>query len=249
MDHFSQGNINYPPQPRSDAFSDPTTQTLTPIVVGSSVLAIKYKDGVMLAADTLASFGALARFRDCERLYRVGDFTVLGASGDISDFQYTTHLLDTLVVEEYYTNDGHVLKPPNIYEYLSRLTYGRRNKFDPLLNSYVIGGFDGGEGFLGYVGHLGTSYQSSTIATGIGAHIAQPILRKVVEGRENTITEEEAIQVLEDCEKVLYCRDGRSLNYYQRAKITAQGVEISGPHKVEGDWQYGVKFGKYGNFK
>ncbi|CAI2182223.1 19935_t:CDS:2 [Funneliformis geosporum] len=213
MDHFSQGNINNPLQPRSDVFSDPTTRTL-----------------------------------NFERLYRVGDFTVIGASGDLSDFQYTTHLLDTMMVEEYYINDGHVLKTPNIYEYLCRLTYGRRNKFDPLLNSYVVGGYNNGEGFLGFVGHLGTTYLSSTIATGIGAHIALPVLRKAVEGRENTLTEDEAIRILEECEKILYCRDGRSLKYYQRAKITAQGVEVSGPHKVEAEWQFGLTFGKYGDF-
>lgn len=49
----------------------------------------------MMAADNLASYGSLARFRDIERLHKVTDFTVLGASGDMSDFQYVKHLLDS----------------------------------------------------------------------------------------------------------------------------------------------------------
>jgi 20S proteasome subunit beta 7 len=58
----------------------------------------------------------------------------------------------------------------------------------------------------------GTSYESSTIASGYGAYIAQPLLRKAVEGKETTLTEKEAKAVLEDCMRVLFYRDARSLN-------------------------------------
>lgn len=83
--------------------------------------------------------------------------------------------------------------------------YARRSKIDPLWNSLVLGGVDPktGESFLGYVDLLGTTYQSSTIATGFGLHLAQPLLRKAVEGRENDIEEEEAKKILQECMKVL----------------------------------------------
>lgn len=66
--------------------------------------------------------------------------------------------------------------------------------------------------FLAYVDLLGTTYSASTIATGYGAYIAIPLLRKAVEGRENTLTEEEARAIMEDCLRVLFYRDARSLN-------------------------------------
>ena len=66
--------------------------------------------------------------------------------------------------------------------------------------------------FLGFVDLQGTCYESSTIATGYGAYIAQPILRKAVEGRESVLTEAEAIKILEDCMRVLFYRDARTLN-------------------------------------
>jgi 20S proteasome alpha/beta subunit len=53
--------------------------------------------------------------------------------------------------------------------------------------------------FLAYVDLLGTTYSASTLATGYGAYIAVPILRNEVEGRENTLTEEEALGILEKC--------------------------------------------------
>ena len=59
---------------------------------------------------------------------------------------------------------------------------------------------------------LGTTYQSSTIATGFGAYLTQPLLRKAAEGKEDTLTEDEAIEILDSCIKILFYRDGRSLN-------------------------------------
>lgn len=66
--------------------------------------------------------------------------------------------------------------------------------------------------FLAYVDLLGTTYSASTIATGYGAYIALPLLRKAVEGRENTLTEEEARAIMEESLRVLFYRDARSLN-------------------------------------
>ena len=56
------------------------------------------------------------------------------------------------------------------------------------------------------------TYSASTIATGYGAYIAQPLLRKAVEGRENTLTEPEARAILENALRVLFYRDARSIN-------------------------------------
>ena len=59
---------------------------------------------------------------------------------------------------------------------------------------------------------LGVTYQSPTIATGFGAHLAQPILRKAAEGKEDTLTEDEAIEIMDSCMRTLFYRDARSLN-------------------------------------
>ena len=56
----------------------------------------------MMTADCLGSYGSLARFRDLNRLLKVGDFTTVGASGDISDFQYLTHTLEGAMYVSFY---------------------------------------------------------------------------------------------------------------------------------------------------
>jgi 20S proteasome subunit beta 7 len=93
------------------------------MVTGTSVLGIKYASGIMLAADTLASYGSLAQIRDMKRLVSVGDYTIIGAGGDMSDWQAIQDLLDQLVTEEYTNDDGISFGPEHLHEYLARVLY------------------------------------------------------------------------------------------------------------------------------
>ncbi|KAJ1954162.1 Proteasome subunit beta type-7 [Linderina pennispora] len=234
-------------QPRAENANDgAVSRTMQPIVTGTSVVAFRYKDGIMMAADTLASYGSLARFRSEKRLMAVGDNTLVGVSGDLSDFQYMQHVLEDLETRELCMDDDQTLGTKSVYKYISNIMYNRRTKVDPLWNSYVVAGLDHGEKFLGFVDLYGTRYQSPTIATGFGAHLAQPILRKRVEGREDEIEEEEALAILDDCMRVLFYRDARSFNKLRRAKVTAQGVEISEPYSLETNWDFAESIVGYG---
>jgi len=215
----------------------PSRRTTDPYVTGSSVLAVIYKDGVMIAADTLASYGSLARFRSVERMKSVGKHTLIGASGEYSDFQYIMTLLDDLIDKDNAHEDGSHLRSSEIYSYMTRVLYNRRNRFDPLWNQLVLAGFQEGKPFLGQVDSLGSSFEDSTIATGYGAYIARPLLRKAVEGKKE-ISEGEAKALLEECMRVLYYRDARTINRLQIAKVTAEGVSISDPYELETEWLY-----------
>ena len=70
---------------------------------------------------------------------------MLGASGDMSDFQYLQGLLDELVTDEFTAGDGHALGPAEVHEYLARVLYARRSKMNPLWNSLLVGGVKDGE--------------------------------------------------------------------------------------------------------
>ncbi|KAG6832645.1 hypothetical protein H0H87_001018 [Tephrocybe sp. NHM501043] len=229
-----------------DAFSAGIQRTQQPIVTGTSVLAIKFKDGVMMAADNLASYGSLARFKDIQRLQAVGEHTVIGAGGDMSDFQYIQAILDELIVDEFTAQDGHSLGPAEIHNYLAQVMYARRSKMNPLWNALLVGGVKDGKRFLAFVDLLGTTYSASTLATGYGAHIAQPLLRQAVEGKEDDLTEEEALRILEQSMKVLFYRDARSLDKYQVATVTAEGVKISETKRLETSWGFAEGIRGYG---
>ena len=57
------------------------------VVLGTaSVLGIKYEGGVLIAADTLGSYGSMALFKDLERVIKLGKYTIIAGSGEYSDF-------------------------------------------------------------------------------------------------------------------------------------------------------------------
>jgi len=93
----------------------------------------------------IASYGSLARFKDVQRLHAVGNNTVIGAGGDMSDFQYIQSILDELSIGEFTAQDGNTLGPAEIHEYLAQVMYARRTKMNPLWNALLVGGVSGGK--------------------------------------------------------------------------------------------------------
>eukprot|EP00126_Sphaerothecum_destruens_P003951 Sdes_comp17793_c0_seq2m7051 len=178
---------------------------------------------------------------EISRLHKINSTTLMGGSGDYADFQYLKKMLDELAIEDECLEDGYQLSPPAILNYLSRVMYNRRSKMDPLWNQLLIAGFHQGKGLLGYIDKLGVLYESPYIATGFGAHLALPLMRKACEDKPN-ITVREATLVLENCMKVLFYRDARSYNRYEIGVVKQDGVSISAPKSSQTSWEIGNMF-------
>jgi len=212
----------------------PVQHTQRPIVTGTSVLGVKYRDGVMIAADTLASYGSLAMFKDVERIHKVSDTTLIGAGGEYSDFQKLQQLLDSLTGDDRNYDDGYSHSPSEIFHYLRAVMYQRRNKFNPLWNNVLVAGFKDEKPFLGSVDLIGTAYQDDFLATGFGSYLAIPIMRNKW---KPDLDEGEARALLEECLRVLFYRDCRALNKIRIAKATKEGTFISDPYTLETNWE------------
>lgn len=241
----------------------PSMHTQLPSITGTSVVALKYKDGVMMAADNMGAYGSLMRFNNIERLIKVGDETVVGISGDISDLQMIERLLDELEIgESYDLEDGgdepepgkprpHTLRAPHVHEYLSRVLYNRRSKMDPLWNAVIVGGYnDDRTPFLKYVDLLGVTYGSLTIATGFGGHLAIPLLRNLIPYDKDfsEVTEEQARDCLANCMRVLFYRDARSMDSYSLVTIKSSEFVHEKKIKVENQsWRFAKDIRGYGS--
>ena len=139
------------------------SHTQYPYVTGTSILGITYADGVLIACDTLAAYGSTKRYKSFERLTKVNSSCVVGAGGELSDFQQICKMLDELDTEDFCQDDGHTLSPGEVFSYLTRVMYQRRNKFDPLWNSVVVGGvMPDGSKFLGNVSMIGALFLEGT---------------------------------------------------------------------------------------
>jgi 20S proteasome subunit beta 7 len=199
-----------------------------------------FDGGVMIAADMLGSYGSLAKFRDCPRVMKVNETTILGAGGDYADYQFLHDIIEQKVIDEDCLDDGFHIKPKSLYCWLTRVLYNRRSKFDPLWTTFLVGGLQDGEPFLGHVDKLGTAFEAPHIATGYGAYIALPMMRDAYE-KNPKLSKAQAEEVLTRCLRVLFYRDARSFNKYQIVTVTKDGSSIEGPRLLTDlKWEVGL---------
>merc|ERR1712098_1010467 len=145
-----------------------------------------------LAADTLGSYGSLARFTEVDRLIKVNSKTVVGAGGDVADFQFLEQVIKQKQIDEDCKDDGFELKPAALHCWLTRVMYNRRSKFDPLWNVLLVAGMQDEEPFLGFVNLQGTAFTDTGMATGIGPDLCPPVMRKAMEEKGGLLSQAEA---------------------------------------------------------
>ena len=206
-----------------------------------------------------ASYGSLARFTDVKRLRPFLSTSVVGFGGDVSDMQFLDRHLTELAIDEAYDHPldssstpstSGQLNAANLHKYLSKLMYRRRSSFDPLWNQILVAGFDSSSApFLASVDLRGTTFTSPSLASGFGAMLAQPIMRRHAATEEDAarLTREQAVEIVKECMKVLFYRDARSLDKYSIAVVTKDGVELSEDEQLERQsWAFAERIRGYG---
>ena len=139
--------------------------------------------------------------------------------------QYLDRTLMSLNIEEEYSSSSPEtrLSAKNLHTYISKVMYKRRSDMNPLWNAILVAGLDDdGKPFLASADLLGTTFSAPTLATGFGAHLAQPILRRAVpdEAASHKLSKEEAVQAVKECMKVLFYRDARSMDPVSYTHLT-----------------------------
>lgn len=200
-----------------------------------------------------ASYGSLARFTDVKRIRQFNSRAVIGFGGDVSDMQYLDRLLQSLSVEQIYQSSTPEtqLSAKNIHTYLSKVLYKRRSDLNPLWNAILVGGLDENKNpFLASADLLGTTFTAPSLATGFGAHLAQPILRRVVpdEAAAEKLSKDEAVKAVRECMKVLFYRDARSSDKYSLTVVDrTDGVSLTEDEQLENQsWEFAERIRGYG---
>ena len=212
---------------------------------GGSVIGVKYDGGVLLAADTLLSYGSLAKWPNIPRLVILGQFSAICATGDYADFQDVTKGLQEEIQAELVVDDGMTMGPTELFSLLHRTMYKKRCDFEPALCQFVFIGSRNGETLLGGVDDIGTKWVDDCVSTGYGAHVCNPLLRRALEVKNGKLTRDEALAVVQDCLKILFYRECRAINKFQIADASNSRVLISEPFSVDTKWDFeGFSFEK-----
>lgn len=213
-------------------------------LTGTTVVSFKYRDGVVMGADSRGSYGRLAKFEGIMRMFRLTDQTLVGVSGEISDMQHLMRVLEVMGEE-----DTRKIDPQSYHRAIQRLLYKARSEHKPLNLNVCVAGM-GGDGadprgrMLGCVDHLGNFFSSEVVCTGIGAYIVLPFLRSRIEGREDEITREEAVRLVEEAMRLLCYRACNASNEICIGYADGQDVFVSEPYRIETSWDIGLKEGE-----
>ncbi|KAH7823097.1 putative Proteasome subunit beta type-4 [Monocercomonoides exilis] len=197
---------------------------------GSSVLGIIYKDGVMLVADKQLSYGSTARYFGIKRMKKISDNCIISAGGEYSDFQEICSILEARQEDSECYADGHHISPKAFHSYSTRLLYNKRSKLEPLNVRLVVAGIDSDKPFLGTVDLYGTPIVNNFIATGMGEHLARPLIAKKGDELEK-MSREEAKAFLMECMSVIFMRNTQAYHECELMSVHMEDTE-GGEKKV-----------------
>ncbi len=100
--------------------SGPRQRTQRPTVTGGSVIALKYKDGVLIGCDTVMN-QYYTKHKGISRITKVNDNTLFCASGDYADFQYMSQKFKAIRRREKNAEDGITYSPKDYCRFLGIL--------------------------------------------------------------------------------------------------------------------------------
>ncbi|MCQ2817203.1 MAG: hypothetical protein MJ252_08060 [archaeon] len=186
---------------------EPITHSTEVDYAASSVIGLKYKDGIIIASDTNLSYGSMIRFRKInDRIQQITPRTLIGFSGEYSDFQESLRELNEMILSD--TLHGRpYLGPKELTHYLSSVHYSKRNDMDPYLNSIIIGGYDwNGELILSSIDSFGTLLKGNYFTTSYSSYFSHAILREEYPEDPSTLTKEKAMDIIKKCFEVLFYR-------------------------------------------
>ncbi len=198
------------------------SQTLVNIIkTGTTTVAIKVKDGVVVGTESQATAGYFVATKQAQKLFKINDFCAATISGGVADCQYVVNqaiaLSNLKTVEE-----EKIPEPKYVANTVRNLLYQGRSYFLTLM---IIAGYSEkeGKGMLYGIDLLGTLYEEEKfISFGSGSPYSLGVLE--TEWKEN-MTAPEGLKLVEKAITSSRARDAGSGYKLQLATITKDGFK------------------------
>ena len=119
---------------------DPKQNPNSPIVIGGSVIGIRYNEGIMIVSDCTGTINSVTKFKNLSWYHKIDLNTIIVGTGDLSDFQDLIKKLESIQRESWLQFDNKVIQPREYANYISAHLYYKRNQLKPKWTSVVVSG-------------------------------------------------------------------------------------------------------------
>lgn len=116
---------------------------------------------------------------------------------------------------------------------MAALAYDRRNNQNPFYNNFVIAGYENGKAHLSSIDLYGSHIHKDYITAGFAKYYGLAIIANQWNPNK---TLEECKRIIRSCFTIIYERDCHSVDEIQFSIVTADGVEVLAPEKVQSEW-------------
>jgi 20S proteasome subunit beta 1 len=198
-----------------DAFTQQSVDTMGPVSMGTTILACKFKGGVVLAADTRTSTGSYVFDRWAKKITQIAPNVFVCRSGSASDTQYVAELAKHYLNLQRMERDA----PPRVetaVRILQQLCYSNRNNLSAGL---IVAGYDDVKGAQIYNINLGGAVVEQDIS--MGGSGSTYIFSWVDKMYKREMSQEEALEFAKQAVSHAISRDGGSGGIVRTVAVTA----------------------------
>ncbi|WP_455140558.1 proteasome subunit beta [Candidatus Hodarchaeum mangrovi] len=196
--------MNFPTNPFYDNINQNQIQGLK----GTTGLALKFSDGVILVADRRASMGTFVASKQAKKVHKLNEYTGMGIAGLVSDAQALVDLMRSELRLYHLENNF----PPTIKvasSLLSTIMHGGYRRYQPWWVQLLVVGVDRRGAHVYTLGPDGSVSTEDYFAIGSGTYLAMGLLEN--SWKEN-LPREKAKELAISALKVAIGRDSATGN-------------------------------------
>ena len=201
---------------------------LTKMKTGTTTVALKIKDGVILATDNRATMGFFVANKNSKKLHRIQDNIYITIAGSVADAQYLIELLRA-ETEIYILRNSKAIGVGATAKLLQNILYGKKGFYQV---GHILAGFTEREGGKVFdLGGYGSILEEDYVSLGSGSSFAMGILE--TEWKE-ALTKEEGLNLAVKAVRSAIIRDIASGNGID-VVVISKGNDPEEQHFSTGD--------------
>lgn len=204
----------------------PRSEPIEPYKLGTTILGFRFKDGIILCADSRSTAGGRVANRCSRKITRITDKIYLCRSGSAADTQFLSKELASHLAE----HRLQIQQDPSVATAAQILSLYNHSYRDALLAGFVLGGFDATGPHVYNILPGGSAIEAEYALSGSGSTYILGLFDTLF---KSNMSKEEAIQFGYTAIRAAAARDNYSGGVMRYVVIEASGCTAEGHRELD----------------